>query len=1076
MTSPWNSPRARAVVAVVWGAAALGAAHRDGRAQVTLTEREGGKSYSATIAPRPATLHPRARFQIVDRDKGLPQNSVQAIVQDRAGFIWLGTQDGVARYDGRRFVVFRHDPDDRTSLSSSFVTELLVAKDGTVWVGTEGGGLNHFRSESSSFERFLTSETPDTANAASILSLREDADGRIWIGTQGRGVFVLDPRKKEILNYSLEDGIDPVVTSIVNGADGSIWFGAASGVYRFDRAKNRFEPLAHQVEAFEITLITALIMDRKGDLWIGTDDGLARYAPRRGGAMQVYSVDANDWSRLSDGSVKTLYEDRAGRIWVGTETALHVLDPATGTLERHMVDSRDPRSLPDSPSDIYEDAAGVVWVGMSYIGGAALLDPRAKRFRYYKTDANASGISVAGDHLWISSFDGVCHWRGTVTLEGECYKFGRPTQVLVDRAGTAWVGTMEDGLFRLDRGAKDQWTVYQHDPENPRSVADGPFMRLHEDRKGRLWAGLLGGGLQRFNRATEEFIDYELPTNLVYTMKDDPAADQLLWVGTGDRGLLRLNVDTNESQAFIPKPDEKDNKTDNSVVDFWFEGDKAIWIATYGGGLKRLDRATGAFKSFRRQQGMPSDTLYSVQRDRTGKLWLSSLVGLIRFDPATESVHTFTMADGLQSDEFILNSAVATRDGRLVVGGIHGFNIFRPEEIASDNHRPPMRLTSVDILGERYRSDVPLDSLRELEIDHDEASVTIEFAALSFSGSDQTQFSYQVDNGRWLPAGAGVVSLAGLDSGNYTLRLGARTRHGVESEPRELAIAVAPPPWRTWWAYTAYGVAIIGLLLASYRYQRARIDRVQKLARLATVEKDYEVTAAVQSWFLPQADVFESGPFQLVGFYRGAEKCSGDWWWYEDLGGGRLWVIVADVTGHGAGAAMLTAAVATGISIQSQTREDVINRLARVNKDVLDRCKRKATIAMTVLVLNYETGEVQIYTMGGLPALFVGLNGEHMVLSAAGTPLGSVDELQIGERSTRLGPGDRLVITTDGIIETAIQNGRQLGVRRFVNMIRDVRSMSLNDAAQQIVREVDQARSAQPQEDDFTFCLLERRA
>jgi len=226
---------------------------------------------------------------------------------------------------------------------------------------------------------------------------------------------------------------------------------------------------------------------------------------------------------------------------------------------------------------------------------------------------------------------------------------------------------------------------------------------------------------------------------------------------------------------------------------------------------------------------------------------------------------------------------------------------------------------------------------------------------------------------------------------------------------------------------------------------------------------------------LPQADVFESGNFHLVGFYRGAEKCSGDWWWYEDLGGGRLWVIVADVTGHGAGAAMLTAAVAMGISIQAQTREDVIDRLERVNKEVVDRCKRKATIAMTMLVLNYETGDVQIYTMGGLPALLVPWNGNHSVLSAASTPLGSVDRLQVGERQARLGPGDRLLITTDGIVETAVQKGRQLGFRRFVNMIHDVRTMSLNDAAQQIVHEVDQARAAQPQEDDFTFCLLERR-
>jgi serine phosphatase RsbU (regulator of sigma subunit) len=304
----------------------------------------------------------------------------------------------------------------------------------------------------------------------------------------------------------------------------------------------------------------------------------------------------------------------------------------------------------------------------------------------------------------------------------------------------------------------------------------------------------------------------------------------------------------------------------------------------------------------------------------------------------------------------------------------------------------------------------------------------------------------------------------------------ARNRHGVESVPIELGIEVRPPPWRTWWAYSAYALAALGIFLAVYRQQQQRIERLQKLARLATVEKEFEITAAVQSWFLPESVAHRAGCCDLVGFYRGAEKCSGDWWWYEELGHGQLWVIVADVTGHGAGPAMLTAAVAMGLSVQSaQSQDHVIDRLARVNREVLTRCKGKATMTMTALLLDQNTGEGVVYGLGGLPAVLMSSAGQHHVVGASGTPLGATDQLSFGERSVQLSPGDRLIITTDGIVDTTLSSGRALGLRRFVEHAKTVREMPLEAAVGRLIDEVDRARGRQPQLDDFTFCMLERR-
>ena len=1045
-------------------------------AQDEPTAPVGADPFEVTLKPEPATLARKLRFQRLDRERGLPQNSVSSVVQDRTGFIWLGTQDGLARYDGQRFLTFRHDPDDPTSISASNISALLLAKDGTLWVGTVGGGVNRYLPDRRAFDRFMPGDEPDTLNAGAIADLAEGPDGRIWIGTLGGGLAVLDPATGKVRSYANEDGLPAAVSAVVVGADGTLWVGTSSGMYRMKGGKGGFELLFHDKDELKGAAFNALHLDREGNLWIGSDEtGLYRYSPASR-ELKSFRADASAVDRLTDDSITAVYQDRAGRIWVGTQRALHTLDPATGRVERHAPDTTDSMALPGRTDHLFEDAAGVLWVG-TFGGGAALLDPRSYQFGYHKT-AGTTALFHRGKDLWASTSERLCRWRGDRSLEGVCYEAGFPTRIMVDRSGAVWVGTMTDGLLRLDPRSREKWTVYQHDPSNPASLAPGPVIQLHEDAGGDIWVGLLGGGLQRLDRARDEFTQYDLPSDIVYAIKPDPKDASTLWLGTGDKGIARLHTQTGEVTTYEPRPEDQDTRTDNAVTDFVFDGERAIWLTTFGGGLKRLDVDTGAFKTYRRTDGLPSDTLYTILRDPSGKLWLSSLAGLVRFDPKTEEIRVFGPADGVQSVEFAMGAGIATEDGRFVFGGINGFNVFDPAAIEIDTYRPPLVLTSVQVLDEEYGGGKPVVALEKLELAHDEGFVNVEFAALSYSGSDGQEYEYKIEglNDRWFSSDSASLSLTGLEDGTYTLLVRARNRHGVETEPMKLGVIVAPPPWRTWWAYTGYGLILLAFGFSLYRYQKVRIERLEKMARLATVEREFEVTAAVQSWFLPESVSYSSGSTDLIGFYRGAEKCSGDWWWYEDLGEGKLWVIVADVTGHGAGPAMLTAAVAMGLSVQSNgAHESVVERLARVNKEVLIRCKGKATMTMTAVVIDQRTGEAIIYGMGGLPALLMGREGKHTVVGASGTPIGSAENLSVGERTIRMGPGDRLLITTDGIIETTLAGGRQLGFRRFVSVMREVREAPLPLAVNKIVHDVDLARGNQPQEDDFTFCMLERR-
>ena len=1040
---------------------------------------DGGPiSITESYPAEKAILRPRRRYQRLDRERGLPQNTVNAIVQDRTGFMWLGTEDGLARYDGQRFKTFRSSRNDPTSISASFVNALLVAKDGTMWVGTEGGGVNRYHPDSGTFDRFLASDQPDHLTTGSVSSLAEGPDGLIWVGTRGGGVGILDPATGKVRTYSKEDGLPEAVNTLLVDPQNVGWIGSVAGLYRFDLKKPVGEALLQDHESLKQANITALMRDKAGDFWVGTDgQGMVRYTPSSG-KVQVFRADVDDVEKLADDKINVIFQDSHGVIWVGNNTFLNAVDPATGRFERHgSVDVTDTMSLFGFPRTMYEDADGVVWFGTT-AGGASLVDPRSTDFVYYRTPG-VSGLYTKGKDIWITTFEGVCRYRSASILIGECWKLGFATAALVDRSGVIWVGTYNDGLFKHDpKAGDDKWTVYPHVPGAPTALGEGAVLRLQEDRAGNVWIGLLGGGLQRYDRRSNGFVSYSVGSSSVASIEVDPKDDNVIWAGTIDAGIARVNIDGTEIRTYKPV-DEPENNSDNNINDFTFDGPGTIWAATYGGGLKRLDLATGKFTTWSQAEGLPSPTTYSVLKDRTGKLWVSSIAGLARLDPASKQVSVFTAADGLQSLEFSQGVRSAMDDGRLVFGGINGFNVFKPEDIKIDQRPPPLVVTSIEVLGDPFSPGRSPSLIKTIDLEHDEGFLTVDFAALSFSGSDQYQFEYKIEglNDRWFRTDRATVSLTGLKTGDYTLHLRARNRHGLQSQPVQIQIAVAPPFYLTWWAFASYGVILLGVLLGVWRYQKARTERLQKMARLASVERDLEVTAAVQTWFLPETNRYHNGAIDLVGFYRGAEKCSGDWWWYETLDQGRLWVIVADVTGHGAGPAMLTAAVAMGMSVQAKMpQENPIERLTRVNQEVLSRCKGKATMTMTAVLIDQHSGNVVIHGMGGLPAVLVNPQGKYTVIATSGTPIGSVENLSIGERKLRMESGDRLLITTDGIVETTLTGGRQLGFRRFVNVVRGAATMPLEPAADHIVREVDVARGSNKQEDDFTFCIVERHA
>jgi serine phosphatase RsbU (regulator of sigma subunit) len=355
----------------------------------------------------------------------------------------------------------------------------------------------------------------------------------------------------------------------------------------------------------------------------------------------------------------------------------------------------------------------------------------------------------------------------------------------------------------------------------------------------------------------------------------------------------------------------------------------------------------------------------------------------------------------------------------------------------------------------------------------------MQFAALAFAAPNKNRYAYKLEgfDDDFIETDRPYATYTKLGGGNYTLRIRASNRHGIWTEKGiALELAVAPPLWRTWRAYGVYLLVLAGAAFLFFRYQRQRVQRAEREGRLAVVERDLELTGAVQTGFLPDHNEINTERIQLFGLYRPADACGGDWWWHEPLSGGRHVIMVGDVTGHGPGPAMVTAAVATAFRVLIESGlDDVRQGLEMLNREVLRVAKGKYHMTMAAFEIDEATGRWILYSAGAPPILTVGQTGKHRVHFCAGAPLGTESGFETGLVEGQLEPSDRILIYTDGIPEIALPNGNAFGMRGFAQLFERTRGQDLRDAAAAIVQHADQTMAGQPQADDWTFTMIEWR-
>jgi signal transduction histidine kinase/ligand-binding sensor domain-containing protein/CheY-like chemotaxis protein len=819
------------------------------------------------------------RFDHLAPEAGMSQSVVLDFAQDDLGFLWLATQDGLNRYDGHEFRVFKDDPQAPNSLKGNFVASIDKGPDGMLWIGTNDGGLNRYDPRTGLFTAYLHDPAdPNSLSENSVSSVHVDSQGIVWAGTNNSGLNRLNPASGQITRY-LNAPADPsslsanTVSAVLAGDDGSVWVGTiGGGLNRLDPATGQFTRYRNDPDnqqSLSDDAVTSLFIDGQGVLWVGTFAGGLNRFDAATGSFTRYQNDPDDSATLAHNNVLPIFEDRHGRLWVGTQGGgLHLLDRATGRFARFQHNPLDSSSVSaDYVSAIFEDSSGILWLGM-FGTGADYHDPFKHKFLLLRANP-ADPNSLSSNSIW---------------------------GILQDDQGSLWIGTNDGGLNRFDYASR-QWKRYLNDPRDPSSLSSNAVYVVYQDRQGTLWLGT-PAGLNRFDRQTETFQFFATPSlNAIFEdsqgnfwlgtaqglilfdrasgtqqrpIQNDPQdptslsgnfvskifedAQGNLWIGTLNGGLNLMDRATGRFRRFVKDPSDPTTLSSNVVLDIYQGRDGTLWIGTTGG-LNKYVPGSRTFIAYRERNGLPNDFVYGILEDGRGGLWVSTNKGLARFDPQTLAFKTYDRADGLQGSEFNQWAFFQNAEGVMFFGGINGLNAFHPDLIQDNPFLPPVVITGFDIYGQpaSARPDGPLpgpvETSQAVELPYTDDFFEFAYAALHFSAPEQIQYAYTMeglDRGWNLVGNRRFASYTNVPPGDYTFRVRATNSDGVWNEHgTALHIVIPPPFWQTTWFRVLIAFGLLGAISGVFLLRIRAVEGQRRKLEVQVGERTSELRAAM---------------------------------------------------------------------------------------------------------------------------------------------------------------------------------------------------------------------------------------
>ena len=812
---------------------------------------------SAVAADAPALI-----LQHLTTADGLPQGSVYTTLQDSQGFVWLATEDGLIRYDGRELLRYAYSPSSSNGMPGNFVWQVVEDAHHDLWLAIKDTGLARWNRASDTFTVYRhDAHNPASLASDSTRTLLIDAGGRVWVGTEDAGVDILDPvtggfehlRHDPRVAHSL---LDDRIQRLERDHTDTVWVATFAGLDRWQPQDHSFAHLRHMAgdsNTLTGTRITHVLQDRSGALWVTSNDGGLNLMDRSGHITAVYRHDAKNPGSLVSDDVRAILQDQAGDLWVGTAQGLDLLDRNSNQFRHYGHDPKDAGTLPDSEIlSLYEDQSGLVWIG-TRAGGVSRWDPHSwelggQRPAWLQGNLPMAFADAPDNRIWIGSmgaglkqFDPATGEALDIdTLVGRANALGdrRVMSLRKDRQGTLWIGTMESGLHKFAAGKLTSIPVKAGEA---RSLSAAGIMSIFEARDGMIWLGTHGGGANVLDPASG--LIRQLPfggsqpgaisgANVSAIAED---AQGNLWIATDGQGLDLARPDGTVIKVFRHEPHDPNTIPADAVYALNVDAHGNIWVGTDSGGLAQVIGSSAVpnairFRIVSHEEALSSHTIYGVLPDARGRLWVSSSAGLVRFEPDTGAVKTYHREDGLQGEDFDFGASAQLADGRLCFGGTSGFNVFDPLRL-TDNRAPPrLALTRVEILGVAAPGKTPYWLLQGLNLDHGANIVSLDFGVLDFTSPKRNHIAYRMSGltDKWIDLGTqNRVTLTNLDAGDHLLEVRAANSDSLWSTtPLRLTIHKNPAPWQSRWAYAVYVLLALSLIAYRLQLQRARFRRV----------------------------------------------------------------------------------------------------------------------------------------------------------------------------------------------------------------------------------------------------------
>ncbi len=819
------------------------------------------------------------RFERIGNQQGLSQSTVLKIFQDKKGFIWFATRDGLNKYDGYNFTVYRHIFNNKNSISSSNITCISEDKNENLWVGTADGGINKMDKETGKFIHFKQIDSKNDISKINISSIIVTKDNQILAATYRSGLLKIDGNtnviswkivetnpistndvsqiyqdKHENLllggpygvftqlskdgkanTFKIINNLSPKrnqVTCFFEDTDGNILVGTrGNGLYKIDLITRKISQILYRSDLVDRdNLITSLAYDQEGTLWVGTDSGVILIQNKDFKNPIHLQVNPDSDTGLSSHAIQGILVDRDDNVWIGTWEAglnVHFKNRNKFSIYRHKTNTEQ-SLLRDKITAIACEDNNRVWIGSN--SGLTLLDRKANFYKHFIVNPSTSTILNNNDINFLH----------------------------IDKTGDLFVSTWGAGLKILKKGSST-FTNYLYN--NGQSIS---YFTCIQSSKipNKIWIGTQESGLLSFDKLTGKFtpivelnqkgILSEIHVNSI--LEDSKG---ILWIGSYNNGMFRYDPQTHQINHFI-QSDRPGSIKGNHVFQIFEDTQKRIWVATNGGGLCLFQPKNNTFKTWTTEDGLPNNTIKAILEDKHQNLWLATNEGLSEFLIRSNSFKNYTKADGLQGSEFLINAYAQNKGGEMFFGGTGGMNVFHPDSLKENNKVPPVYITGLRLFNKPLtigQKDSPLQknilATDELTFEANQNVFSLEFTALDFESLKNNQYAYLLEgfDNDWQYVGTQrIASYTNLNPGEYAFKVKASNNDGIWN-PRQatMKIIILPPWYKSWWAFWIYGCLIIGSIYAFRKViqvrERFRLDiknqekeniQIQELDRLKT--------------------------------------------------------------------------------------------------------------------------------------------------------------------------------------------------------------------------------------------------